>query len=292
MPKTVLVTGATGFVASNLIPKLAKRGYKIRAFVRKGATQEQLKELILHKCEIVYATNSKQLEEVCEGVYGIVNLAGILNEDASKKRTYKRVNSFIQHLARAAKKQRVEKIVHLSSLTNGNSKYSNAKKKGEQTIIQSKVSYTILKSSIILGKGCDLIKRLKKSIKLPRVPVFDKGQVQPIYAKDIVRYLIKALEDKRSINSIFEIAGPTSLSYKEFVENIARKMNKPIKTLTVPITLAKIPVKLGDILTAYPPVTSAELNLIQNSQKIYAEKSAHQFGIKLTPLSEMLDKSL
>ena len=49
MPKTVLVTGATGFIASNLIPKLAKRGYKIRAFVRQGATQEQLKELILHK---------------------------------------------------------------------------------------------------------------------------------------------------------------------------------------------------------------------------------------------------
>jgi len=292
MPKTLLVTGASGFVASHFIPCARRRGYRIRALVRKSTSSEKLGALAKHNCEIVYAGTLKELQRACEGIYGIVNLIGVLHEDGAKARSYARTNNVLKHLLHAAEKEKVKQFVHLSALVKGSSAYAICKRQGEELIKKSNVRYTILRPSLILGPGSEFMNRLRSAITLlPRVPVMGPSQVQPIDVKNVVTYIIKSLEHKISANAIFDIAGPDSVSFEELVILTGRKLHKPVKTLRIPVSLMKLPLKIVDILMAHPPLSTNELQLFRQ-QKIYAQKAAHQLGVTLTPLSDLIEGAL
>lgn len=292
MPKTLLVTGASGFVAQHLIPKLAKRGYRLNAVVRKNTSKQKLAFLAKHNCNIFYADLRKsRLDKIFEGVTAIIHLAAVLNEDGLH-RTYSVNTRGTLNLAKEAHMRKI-KFIHLSILSNADNRYVRSRCTAEK-IVKKLDNYTILQSSLILGEGAEFVDRLKKTIRYKYFPVSDKGQhiLQPIYVGDVVKFVIRALENKNTKNKTYKIAGPQDISFADFVLKFARKSNKQVKIVNMPGSILKIPINITDKLMAKPPITQIEMDLLTNPETIYSQKSAHQLGVKLTNIDKMLDMSL
>ena len=73
--KTVLVTGATGRQGGAVIRHMLPKGWRLRALTRNPAS-DTAKELALQGVEVAQGDleDSRSLERVCRGVYGVYSV--------------------------------------------------------------------------------------------------------------------------------------------------------------------------------------------------------------------------
>jgi dihydroflavonol-4-reductase len=83
MPKKLLVTGATGFIASHCIVDLLNHGFAVKGTVRSLHRGEQIRTILRHhsnntdRLEFVQAelTDHHCWEQAMQGCYGVIHLA-------------------------------------------------------------------------------------------------------------------------------------------------------------------------------------------------------------------------
>jgi nucleoside-diphosphate-sugar epimerase len=88
--KVALVTGANGFVGSNLCEVLLARGYRVKAFMRQGSKDENLKDV---GAEVVHGqiSEAESFEKAVKDVDTVFHVAGIVRE--RKRGDFMRVNA-------------------------------------------------------------------------------------------------------------------------------------------------------------------------------------------------------
>jgi nucleoside-diphosphate-sugar epimerase len=72
----ILVTGATGFLGHNLIPRLRRAGHQVRAIVRPSSDVSFLRR---HQVDLIYAadiTDKTAVHQACQGCQTIIHAAG------------------------------------------------------------------------------------------------------------------------------------------------------------------------------------------------------------------------
>lgn len=110
------ITGATGFIGSNLAQKLASRGNEIRALVRDKS--KALRTLNHENIKWFYGTldDKDTLKEAMEGIDGVFHLAAYAKPWAKDPTTYNRINLIgTLNIFEIAKEQKVGRIVFTST---------------------------------------------------------------------------------------------------------------------------------------------------------------------------------
>lgn len=114
--KKCLVTGATGFLGTNLVHELVKNGWDVRASGMHGSESKYIKDLPI---ELIYAdiTNSAEVNHLVEGCKIVFHVAG---DTSFWKRNFERqrkinVDGAI-NIAEACLKNGVQRLVHTSTL--------------------------------------------------------------------------------------------------------------------------------------------------------------------------------
>ncbi len=140
-------------------------------------------------------------------------------------------------LFEAAKKAGVERIVHVS-ITNPSSEtsleYFQGKAILEKAVIDSGLSYAILRPAVLFGKEDILINNIAWALrKLPVFGVFGDGNygIQPIYIDDFADLAVKQGELRE--DSIINAVGPELFTYKELVKTIGRLIGKNRPVISV-----------------------------------------------------------
>lgn len=137
-------------------------------------------------------------------------------------------------LFEAAKKAGVKRIVHYSITNpdeNSHLPYFKGKAVLEKALINSGISYSILRPTVLFGKEDILINNICWMIrKFPVFGVFGNGnyKLQPIFVEDMAKLAVN--EGAKSENNIINAIGKETFTYRELVKTLMKSLGiqKPI----------------------------------------------------------------
>lgn len=253
MSNLVLVTGATGYVATRLIPSLLAKGYRVRCLVR---LPEKLRNRPwLDKVE-VFVGDVMNEESLCPALKGVQAAYYLIHNMASGESYRENERIGAKNFGRVAYSSGLEHIIFLGGL--GGSKenrHLHSRQETGKLLRESGVAVTEFRSSIIIGSGSisfELIRYLTTWFPFIPSPVQTSQPGQPIGIKDLLSILISALEDSRYRGEIIEIGGPEVINYPDIMAQYAKikGLNRPkIKIPFFPVSLSA---RIADLLTPVP----------------------------------------
>ncbi len=251
----VLVTGGSGYIGGRLVPELLARGYQVRVVVR-GDTSA-LKRL--HPLSEVVAADildHSQLESALDDVDTAYYLIHSLylgpgefeSADIRAARNFRRI----------AEEKGVRRIIYLGGL--GDIRYplsSHLRNRMEvaEELAKGKVPVTILRAAIIIGSGSasyEIMHNLVRKLPIIFVPYWAKNRCQPISIRDVIKYLVGALETPETIGRSFDIGGPDVLTYEEMLRVFANILNRKILLQSIPLSIMAFYSYAVSLLTPVP----------------------------------------
>ncbi len=141
-------------------------------------------------------------------------------------------------LFEAARQAGVRRVVHIS-ITNPSEtsslEYFSGKARLEKALIESGMSYAILRPTVLFGKEDILINNIAWGLRhLPVFGVFGDGQykLQPIYVDDLAELAVSY--GARRDNCIVNAIGPETFTYRDLVATIGRYIGVRRPILSVP----------------------------------------------------------
>lgn len=223
--KLILVTGATGYIASRLIPQLLERGYRVRAMARKP---DQLKgRAWFSSVEVVPGDvmSSSSLASALTGVHAAYYL--VHNMLIGRGYTAFELDGAF-NFSSAAADAGVEHIIYLGGLADPNQKIAphlRSRIATGEVLRQGKVPVTEFRAGVIVGPGSisfEMIRFMTEQFPILPGPNWLRNKSQPIAAQNILDYLMAALENPNGRGGIFEIGGPDVKVYADLMLTYAR----------------------------------------------------------------------
>lgn len=222
--RSLLLTGATGFVGGAVRPALEREGWRVRCLTR-DAARAQKREPTLEwvQGDVSDPASCARALDGCKAalylVHGIGEGADYHQHEVTAARTF----------ASAAAAAGVERIVYLGGVApiGTGSDHLRSRLDVGEALRAGPVKTIELRASMIVGHGSlswlivrDLAARLPFMI-LPR---WLKSRTQPVAIDDVVVALVRALELPLAESAWFDIPGPVTLSGKEILDETAQVM--------------------------------------------------------------------
>lgn len=225
MNKLILVTGATGYIASRLIPRLLDSGYRVRALAR-DPRQLQGRSWF-NKIDIFQAdvTTPARLAQALEGIDTAYYF--IHNMSYGHGYTVLELNS-ARNFAQAAEQAGIQHIIYLGGLADPEGHIAPHMLSRIETgniLREGKVPVTEFRAGVIAGSGSisfEMIRFMTELFPIVPGPLWMKNKSQPIAIQNIIDYLVAALENKSGQGQVFEIGGPDIMLYKDLMLSYAK----------------------------------------------------------------------
>lgn len=131
----------------------------------------------------------------------------------------------------AAKNAGVKRIIHVSITNpdlNSPLEYFSGKAKLERALMDSGLSYAILRPAVLFGKEDILINNIAWLLRrFPAFGVFGDGNycLQPIYVDDLAHIAVQ--QGQSAENRTIQAIGPETFTYRELVRTIGKIIGKP-----------------------------------------------------------------
>ena len=218
--KVILVTGATGYIGGRLVPRLLDAGYSVRCLVRDPARLQGRPWLARVDVVMGDALDPASLDKALKGVsvaYYLVH--GQRGGRLSAERDLQAARNF----TRSAERQGVERIIYLGELVDSAadlSPYLRSRHETGYILRQSHVPVTEFRAGMIIGAGSamfEMIRYLAEREPLFICPAWWFSEAQPIAIRDVLSYLLAALDNSKSSGKLIEIGGPTRLTYAQML---------------------------------------------------------------------------
>ena len=286
---TVLVTGSTGFLGRRVVQKLIEHNYQVRCLVRTPGKERIFEQ---GSVDVYYGdiNDPDALASACQGVDQVIHLVAVIRESGNA--TYDTVNRLgAEQVVEAAKSAGgISQFVHVSAVGAVNDPdlpYLKSKWHGEQAVINSGLSYTIVRPSLIFGQGDEFINSLAAVVRLfPAVPVIAGGRnrLQPIWVDDLARCIALSLSRHDLRGHTLELGGPEQLSYNQIVDIISRTMGRHRLKVHVPTWMMRINVALMQLLMSRPPINSEMLKMLRVRNVAELGMVEQTFGFRPQPM--------
>ncbi|MEL7832390.1 SDR family oxidoreductase [Fodinibius sp. Rm-B-1B1-1] len=235
-----LVTGVTGYIGGRLVPKLLEKRYKVRVLSR-DIDRLQGRPWI-DQVEVVEADvlNPQSLPEALKNVdvayYLIHSMSG-----KSSSEFHQRDIQAAKNFSKAAKSQHVERIIYLGGLGNPEdnlSKHLQSRQQTGEVLRQSGVPVTEFRAAIVVGSGSksfEMIRYLTERVPIMICPSWVYSKVQPIAIRNVLQYLVAAIEKPKTKDKIIEIGGSSVITYADMMRIYAQVNGLKRILLPVPV---------------------------------------------------------
>ncbi len=289
--KTVLVTGATGFVGGHLLPPLVEHPYKLKIALRSSPTLPMASGAELIQVGDIHALTHWQdaLVDV-DMVIHLASRAHILKETVTDPMAaFLRVNvegtrSLVQQSIQAG----VQQFIFISSIgamatlsdaylteespCHPDSLYGRSKWQAEQDLMAlaqpSEMRWTILRPTLVYGPRNPgnmerLIKLVDRGLPLPFGLVRNRRSL--VFVGNLVDAILISLDNPKAFNQTFIVSDGLTLSTSELICAIAKALSRPVRLLPIPPVLIRI---LGQLTGKTDAVDRLLGSLAVDSDKI------------------------
>lgn len=234
------VTGAFGYSGKYIAQRLLNKGHKVITLTNSLHRANPFGEKI--QAHAFNFDDPDKLTQSLKGVSVLYNTYWVRFNHKMFTHSSAVKNTII--LFNSAKKAGVKRIVHVS-ITNPSEdsplEYFKGKAKLEKSLMESSISYSILRPAVIFGKEDILINNIAWALrKLPVFGVFGDGKyrLQPIHVDDLAEVAVEQGKDRK--NNIIDAIGPETFTYRGLVEEIGRKIGKRRPIISVSPTFGYI----------------------------------------------------
>jgi len=235
----VLVTGATGYVGSRLVPEILNRNNcTVRCFVR---SPEKLEPSVRDRVEI--AVGDIQNQNDVQAALSGVDVAYYLIHGMGQSGDFR---DYDQQAARKfssiANDAGVSRIVYLGGLGDDNdpglSPHLKSRHEVGEIFRSSGVLTVELRASVVLGPGSlsyELIRSLTNRLPVMICPRWLATPTQPISIEDVIAYLAEAKDLAVTDSDIFEIGSRDVVNYGKLIKMYAKQKGLTRVLISVPL---------------------------------------------------------
>jgi uncharacterized protein YbjT (DUF2867 family) len=233
----ILVTGATGYIASRLIPRLLDSGHRVRALAREPLRLKG--RAWFDQIEIVQAdaTSPFTLAHALDGVH----TAYYLIHNMSQGHGYTTLElEAARNFANAAEEAGMEHIIYLGGLADPEqhlAPHMRSRIETGKVLREGKVPVTEFRAGVIAGSGSisfEMIRFMTELCPIVPGPTWMRNKSQPIAIRNVIDYLLAALTNPNGRGGVFEIGGPQVTTYGDLMVRYARARGLKRSMLLIP----------------------------------------------------------
>lgn len=273
--RLVTVFGGSGFLGRHAVRALVKRGYRVRAAVRRPDLAGHLQPLgAVGQIHAVQA-NLRYPDSVARAVQGadvVVNCVGILFE-TGKQRFGSVQAEGARLVAAAARDAGASAMVHVSAIgadLDGNATYARTKAQGEKGVLEAFPSAVILRPSIVFGPEDSFFNQFAGLAKmLPFLPLIGGGgtRFQPVYVGDVAEAIARAVDGVAKPGTVYELGGSEVKTFKELLELTLAETNTSRPLIPLPFAIAKLQASVMQLLPK-PLLTVDQVTLLETDNVV------------------------
>ena len=267
----VLVTGATGFTGSRLVPLLLKNGFEVRVFVRPTSDRSPLSPL-----EVEWVTgdlaNPESFTAALRGVDALINIASL---------GFGHAESILKSMKEAGVKRGLF-ISTTAIFTQLNAGSKSVRLAAEEAIQASGLDYTILRPTMIYGSKRDRnMWRLIRLLRItPIMPIFGDGESlqQPIFVDDVAEAVLLALQTDATIGKSYNIAGKAPLTYNQVIDTVTSTLGKRVWKLHLPYMPIVRMLQFTERMKLRLPIKAEQVLRLNENKAFSYEEAQRDFG--------------
>ena len=222
--RSLLLTGATGFVGGAARPALACEGWRVRCLTRdagRAKTREPTLDWV--QGDVGDEASCARALDGCQAALYLVH--GIGEGPDYHRHEVMAASTFSKAAAAAG----VERIVYLGGVapTGAGSDHLRSRLDVGEVLRSGPVKTIELRASMIVGHDSLswlIVRDLAARLPFMVLPRWLKSRTQPVAIDDVVTALARALDLPLMASAWFDIPGPATLSGKEILEETARVM--------------------------------------------------------------------
>lgn len=279
-----LVFGASGYIGSNLVPKLLSRDIAVRAASRKA---QALKTRHWKNVELIDADalQPKTLKQALQNV----DTAYYLVHSMAAGKNFSRLDlEAAANFAAAAESAGVRRIIYLGGLVpeDADSEHIVSRRETGDILRRGKVPVTEVRAGIIVGTGSAAFEVMRDLVfHLPAMitPRWVRAKSPPIALDNLLEYLVRLPDIDEAAGQIYDAAGPETLTYEEMMRVLADVAGKR-QPIIVPVPV--LSPKLSSYWLRF--VTSVPTNIA----RALIGGLKHDFTADTAPLQQLVPQSL
>ena len=238
----ILVTGATGYVGGRLVPRLLEAGYSVRVLVRDPSRLQGrpwVDQVEVVRGDVFDATTLLPAMMGVSAAYYLVHSMQKVTD--SQAGFHQRDLRAARNFGQIATATQVQRIIYLGGLGDPDadlSRHLRSRQATGEALREFGIPVTEFRAAIIVGSGSasfEMIRNLTERLPAMICPVWVGTRVQPIAIRNVLEYLVAALETPESAGRIIEIGGADVMNYGDMMSGYARL--RGLRRLLIPVPI-------------------------------------------------------
>jgi len=281
--RRAVVIGASGYIGTNLVPRLVDDGWSVRATSRNTqvlATREW-GDVELMAVDILDPASLDSVLADMDVVFYLVHCMAAGGDFASLERQGAR------NLVAAADAAGVSRIVYLGGLSpdNPRSQHLRARLETGEILRSARCTVTEIQAGMIVGPGSaawEVMRDLVNHIPIMITPRWVLSKSTPIALENLLVYLVGVATIELEGNPVFEVAGPEVCTYEQMMRTYGELAGKKPRIVHVPVLTPKLSSYWLRLVTSVPTRIAAAL----------IEGLAHDFIANDAPIRALIPQPL
>jgi uncharacterized protein YbjT (DUF2867 family) len=248
-----LVFGASGYVGSNLVPRLLAEGLRVRAASRNRRVLEA-RAWDGVECVEADALAPDTLPAALAGV----DTAYYLVHSMAAGRDFGRLDlAAAEHFAAAAAAAGVRRIVYLGGLIppDAESEHLLSRRDTGVRLRAGTVPVTEIRAGIIIGPGSaayEVIRDLVNHLPVMLTPRWVRSRSAPIALSNLLEYLVRVADLPEAADRIFDAGGPETMSYEDLMRTYGAVVGRNPRIIPVPVLTPQLSAYWLGLVTTVP----------------------------------------